>query len=173
MIFQVDHRTVTEGDVVEITWRCNDAESVLLTIDNGFKTTDIPLETSGTKRFRLNRSKGRTHLKLSVTVMGKSYSKTLAVKVKKIPTVKAEPVDSHGNPMSRLKLWWQNQLPKWRGAIAKFNMAIRALPEKKQLAIKMLSIISILLILSSIWPSIYHFVMFAIILYLMVILLKR
>ena len=68
MTFNIDRRTVTEGDVVELTWQCDGAESVTLTIDNGYRQTDIPLEISGTKRFRLNRSKGRTHLTIAVTM---------------------------------------------------------------------------------------------------------
>ena len=37
MIFNIDRRTVTEGDVVELTWQCDGAESVTLTIDNGYR----------------------------------------------------------------------------------------------------------------------------------------
>ena len=47
MTFDIDRRTVTEGDVVEVKWQCDEAESVKLTIDNGYRSTDIPLETSG------------------------------------------------------------------------------------------------------------------------------
>ena len=93
MTFNIDRRTVTEGDVVELTWQCDGAESVTLTIDNGYRSTDIPLEISGTKRFRLNRSKGRTHLTIAVTMAGKVYRKKIDVRVKKMPTVRAETVD--------------------------------------------------------------------------------
>ena len=32
----VDKTTVTEGDIVEMRWSCQNADSVELTLDNGF-----------------------------------------------------------------------------------------------------------------------------------------
>ena len=67
MTFTTDRTTVTEGEIVEVRWDCPGAESVDLTIDNGYKTSVIPLEIGGSKRFRLHRSKGRTRLITLVT----------------------------------------------------------------------------------------------------------
>ena len=49
MTFDIDRHTVTEGDVVEVKWQCAEAENVVLTLDNGFRSTDIPLENTGSK----------------------------------------------------------------------------------------------------------------------------
>ena len=173
MTFDIDRRTVTEGDVVEVRWQCAEAESVKLTLDNGYRSTDIPLENSGSKRFRLNRSKGRTHLTITVVINGKSYSKRINVRVKKMATVRAETVDQHGRRQGALQLWWQNRLTNWHAFRSKMKMALQALPERKQLAAKLMVTIGILLILSAIWPSLYNFSMVIIVLYLAFVLIKR
>ena len=82
MTFDVDRTTVTEGDVVEVRWDCSGADRVELKIDNGYKASVLPLDITGTKRFRLNRSKGRTRLTITAHVGGKKYSKTLKVRIK-------------------------------------------------------------------------------------------
>ena len=66
-------------------WDCTGADRVELKIDNGYKASVLNLEISGTKRFRLNRSKGRTALTITAWKDGKHGSKTLKVKVKEIP----------------------------------------------------------------------------------------
>ena len=50
----VDKTKVTEGDVVEMTWSCFAAEKVQLILDNGYKSSTIDVEPSGSKKFRLN-----------------------------------------------------------------------------------------------------------------------
>ena len=77
MIFTTDRTTLTEGEVIVINWNCLEAERVELRIDNGYKATVLPLELCGNKRFRLNRSKGRTSLTITARVNGKDYSKTI------------------------------------------------------------------------------------------------
>lgn len=173
MIFEVDHRCVTEGDVVEINWQCEDADSVSLKIDNGFKSNEIALDKSGTKRFRLNRSKGRTKLILSVNIQGKVHSKTIAVRVKKMPTMKAETVDHNGKRMGTINQWWQNVMTKWHNMTAKANMALQVLPVKKQIAAKLLLAIGVMLLISAIWPKFYSFALSILAIYLLVVLLKR
>ena len=173
MTFDIDRRTVTEGDVVEVKWQCDEAEGVRLTIDNGYRSTDIPLETSGSKRFRLNRSKGRTHLTITVRIMGKEYHKTIHVRVKKMPTVKAETVDNHGRRQGVLKQWWQKMLTNWHNWRNRLKYDIKALPERKQLAVKLLAIIGVILILSAIWPPVYAYGVMILVIYLIVVLFKR
>ena len=70
MIFTTDRTSLTEGEVITINWDCKSAERTELTIDNGYKATIIPLEVTGEKRFRLNRSKGRTRLTITAWVNG-------------------------------------------------------------------------------------------------------
>lgn len=173
MIFDIDRRTVTEGDVVEVKWQCAEAESVQLTIDNGYRSTNIPLETSGSKRFRLNRSKGRTHLTITVSIGGKSYTKRIHVRVKKMPTVRAETVDQQGRRQGWLRQWWQKGLTNWHDFRARLRQGIQALPERKQLAVKLLTLMGVILILSAIWPRVYSFGMMIMVAYLAYVMLKR
>ena len=173
MIFDIDRRTVTEGDVVEVKWQCAEAESVRLTIDNGYRSTEIPLENSGSKRFRLNRSKGRTHLTITVSIEGKSYSKRINVRVKKMPTVHAETVDQQGRRQGWLRQWWQKLLTNWHDFRARMRQGMQALPERKQLAAKTLAIIGVILILSAFWPRAYGFGMMILVVYLTYVMLKR
>ena len=173
MIFQIDRHSVTEGDVVELTWDCPGSEQTTLTIDNGFRTTEIPLETSGTKRFRLNRSKGRTHLTIAVAMGGKTYRKKIDVRVKKMPTVKAETVDHRGRKVGATGQWWQGVVTKWHDLRTKIRLAIQALPERKQMAVKLLAIIGVALMLTAIWPRLYSVVLTLVIVYLFVVLIRR
>ena len=173
MTFEIDRRTVTEGDVVEITWSCEEADSVNLTIDNGYRNTNIPLELTGSKRFRLNRSRGKTHLSLAVIIKGKVYSKKIDVRVKPIPTVRAQTVDSKGKPLGKMKIWWQNMLTKWHNFCVRTKMDVSALPESKQVALRALVILGIVLLLCAKWPKLLMFGLVAIVGYLLVVLLKK
>lgn len=173
MIFDIDRRSVTEGDIVEVTWRCEGAEQVGLTLDNGYRKTDIPLTISGSKRFRLNRSKGRTRLTIAATVDGKVYRKTHRVRVKEMPVLRAETVDHRGRRQSRLGQWWQQRLTKWHDFRNKQRYLLRALPERKQMAVRMLLILGGIMLLSAIWPRLYGLGMIALVVYLGVVLLKR
>ena len=173
MIFDIDRRTVTEGDVVEVKWQCAEAESVQLTIDNGYRSTNIPLETSGSKRFRLNRSKGRTHLTIAVTIGGKTYRKKIAVRVKKMPTMKAETVDHRGRKVSAIGGWWQRVMTKWHDSRSKLHLAMQVLPERKQMAVKVMAIMGVGLIVSAIWPILYGLVPMLVAGYLIYVLIRR
>lgn len=173
MIFEIDRRSVTEGDVVEINWQCEGAEEVKLTIDNGFRTTDIPLEISGSKRFRLNRSKGKTHMTIAVTTQGKVHRKTIDVRVKKLPTVKAETVDGNGKKLGFLNQWWQKVLTNWHNFTAKLKFAMSALPEGKQVIIKLMALLGVLLIIGAIWPKLQSFTLIILIIALTIGLLKK
>lgn len=173
MIFEIDRRSVTEGDVVEITWQCAGAEKVTLTIDNGFRATDIPLEVSGNKRFRLNRSKGKTHMTIAVATQGKVHRKTIDVRVKKLPTVKAETVDPNGKRVGFLNAWWQKVLTNWHNVGAKLKLAMSTLPEGKQVIVKLMALVGVLLIIGAIWPKLYGATLVVLIVVLAVGLLKK
>ena len=171
MTFTTDCRAVTEGDIVEVRWNCPGSAGVELTIDNGYKSSVIPLETCGSKRFRLHRSKGRTRLTLTAHVEGKSYSKTLRVKVKEIPVTKAETVDSQGRTLSRLRQWLN--LPRWQSLWRTYKMGRQAMPREKQLASRLLLLLGAVLLLSTFLPILLLVGLLAITGYLMWILLKR
>ena len=145
MTFTTDSTSLTEGDIITVTWDCHEAERVELTIDNGYKATAIPLELSGEKRFRLNRSKGRTRLTIAAWVGGKSYTKTIKVKVKEMRATRAETVgDDYATNMPKkgVAAWWQESKVRW-------NAAWQAMPPTKRLASKVLLALAVILLL---WP---------------------
>ena len=162
MTFDVDRTVVTEGDVIEIKWNCTGAERVELKIDNGFRATVLPLEENGSKKFRLNRSKGRTALTITAWKSGKHGSKTLKVKVKEMPTTHAETVDSQGKPLGALREWWQRWQPRWQ-----------SLPADKRMAVRMLLIIVALLLLTLLSPRLLLLGLTGLVIYLLYIVWKR
>lgn len=141
MTFDIDRTVVNEGDIVEVRWDCSGAERVELKIDNGYKASVIPLEISGSKRFRLKRSKGRTALTITAWKDGDHGSKTLKVKVKELPTTQAETVDSEGKPLSEAKQWWQQTRQRYQ-----------ALPPDKRLAARIALILCITFLLTLLSP---------------------
>lgn len=174
MTFTTDRTSLTEGEVIEINWNCSDADRVELSIDNGYKATALPLENSGTKRFRLNRSKGKTHLTMTAWVAGKSYSKTIKVAVKEIPVTRAEAVDQKGNPMGRLGEWWnQRVLPKWQAMRTGRNAAWQAMPPNKRMAARLLIILGLLGLVSVIAPWLFSLGLLGLMIYLAWVLLKK
>jgi hypothetical protein len=171
MTFTTDRTTVTEGEIVEVRWDCPGAEAVDLSIDNGYKTSVLPLETSGSKRFRLNRSKGRTRLVLTAHVDGKGFSKAIKVKVKEIPVTRAETVDHRGNPMGWAKRLW-NQ-PKWQALLTRYRQGRQAMPKEKKLASNVLLMLGAVLLLGAIFPILLPVGIFALACYLLWVVMKR
>lgn len=136
MTFTTDRTALDEGEIITVSWDCHEAERVELTIDNGYKATPIALDPAGSKRFRLNRSKGRTRLTVTAWVGGKSFSKTIKVKVREMPTTHAETVDERGRRVgaasglaAKLGTWWRRQ----RTA---YSTRMEALPPDKRLALR-------------------------------------
>ena len=171
MTFTTDRTTVTEGEIVEVHWDCPGASSVDMTIDNGFKSSVIPLEQGGSKRFRLNRSKGRTKMTLTAYVEGKPYSKTIRVKVKEIPVTKAETVDHQGRTMSRLRQWLN--MPRWQMFWRNYRQAKMAMPKEKRLASRILLLLGLVMLLSTLSPVLMGVGMMAVAGYLGWVILKR
>ncbi len=171
MTFTIDKTTVTEGDVVEVRWDCPGAERAELMLDNGFKATTLPLELSGSKRFRLHRSKGRTRLVITAYVGGKRFSKTLRVKVKPIPVTRAETVDHRGRRVGRLKEWLS--MPKWQSWKARYRQGWQMLTPEKRLASRLLMILGAVLLLATLAPILLLLGLFGLSMYLMWILMRR
>lgn len=162
MTFDIDRTTVTEGDIVEVTWDCTGADRVELNINNGFKSSIIPLEISGTKRFRLNRSKGRTALTITAWKNGKSGSKTLKVRVNEMPTTHAETVDSRGQTMGPLRQWWHKIQPRWQ-----------SLSAEKRMATRVLLLLAAILLITLFFPTLFFLGITALMIYLAYILWKK
>lgn len=162
MTFDVDRTTVAEGDVVEIKWDCSGAERVELKIDNGYKATVLPLELSGSKRFRLNRSKGRTALTVTAWKDGKHGSKTIKVRVTEIPTARAETVDSEGRRVGSVQQWWQ-----------RMRQRVQSLPPEKQTATYALTILAATMLLAMFIPRVLLVGLLGLTIYLVYVLRKR
>lgn len=166
----VDKTKVTEGDIVEMSWSCSPAEKVQLTLDNGYKTNTIDVESSGSKKFRLNRSKGRTHLVICVTNGGKPYYKSVGVRVRKMKASKAEEVYDYtghkGVRRNGLRMSWNNYKEKMK-------MAFGYLPEKKRLAVQLLLALGIIMLLTAIWPKLTSLGFLALAAYLFWIIWKK
>ena len=171
MTFKTDRTTVTEGEIVELTWECPGSEKVELTIDNGYKASIIPIETSGSKRFRLHRSKGRTRLTLTAYVEGKGFSKTLKVRVKPMPVTRAETVDQRGKRMGWLRQ--KIDLSKWQMALARYRQSRQAMPKEKRLASRVLLILAAALLLSTLSPVLLTIGIAALAGYMAWIVMKR
>lgn len=166
MTFTTDRTSLTEGEIIEITWDCHEAERVELNIDNGFKATAIALDLTGTKRFRLNRSRGKTKLTLTAWVNGKDYSKTIKVKVYEMPTVEAETVDDKGRTVGKSQQWWQTYSQRWR-------TSWQAMTPQKQLATKVLVALAVLMLFSRLLPALFFFGLIAIMIWMVIIITKR
>ena len=165
--FTTDTDTVTEGDVISIQWSCNPADSVRLIIDNGFKTNTIDVEASGIKRFRLNRSKGKTKLTIIALYNGKEASKTIKVKVKDMEVINAETVnDGHAYSGSHSMSWWKKTKMK-------LLYLWMTLPPTKKIVVIILNFLLVLLVMSLIFPRFLLFGLTMIIIYLTYFLLKK
>lgn len=166
----VDKTKVTEGDVVEMTWSCSAAEKVQLILDNGYKSSTIDVEPSGSKKFRLYRSKGKTHLVICVTNSGKQYYNSVCVRVQKMKATKAEEVHDYTGTKGVHKNGLRTSL---ENAKAKIKMAWGYIPESKRLAVKVLAILTVIMILTAIWPRLISFSFFVLIAYLCWIIWKK
>ena len=162
MTFDVDRTTVTEGDVVEVKWDCTGADRVELSIDNGYKTSVMQLELTGIKRFRLNRSKGRTTLTITAWKGDKHGSKTLKVRVREMQATRAETVDDHGQRVNPVKDWWQRMQPRWQ-----------ALPPEKRLASRIGLILAGVLLLGMLAPRLFLIGLLGLMGYLLYVVWKR
>ncbi|MGN0032218.1 MAG: hypothetical protein ACI358_00300 [Candidatus Limimorpha sp.] len=165
--FTTDSDNVTEGDVISIKWSCDPADSVRLTIDNGFKATVLDVENSGSKRFRLNRSKGKTRLTITAYYNGKESSKTIKVKVKEMEVINAETVNDHRTYGSNNSMSW------WQRTKMRFVYSWMALPPTKKIVVVILSFLLLLLIISLIFPRFLIFGLTMIIIYLIYVLMKK
>jgi hypothetical protein len=141
MTFTTDRTALDEGEIITVSWDCHEAERVELTIDNGYKATPIALDLAGSKRFRLNRSKGRTRLTVTAWVGGKSYSKTIKVRVRPMPTTHAETVDDSGRRVGQGPRLTERIGAWWRRRRAAYNERMQALPPDKRLATRTVNLL--------------------------------
>lgn len=168
MKFNVDKSTITEGDIVEVTWDCTGADNVSLYIDNGFKKSNIPLELMGSKRFRLNRSKGKTIITIEAEVKGKKHHAQAKVKVKPIAVTQSETVYENGKSG-----FWQGLKYKFKNMFSNLRLKWSHLPHKKKVALAILLGILVVALLSPLLPVLFGIGIILLIVYLVIVLLRR
>lgn len=158
-IFNIDKTTVTEGDIVELRWDCGAAEKVFLTIDNGYKSTRIETDRNGSKKFRLNRSRGKTILTLEAVTGGKSERKRIGVKVKRLKSTKAESFDNSQFRQARDTFARKPLRERWELLKPAIRTAWQYMPEKKRTAYKILGILLLLMLLAAIAPKLMELIL--------------
>lgn len=173
MNFSTDKKSLTEGDVIELTWNCPGAERVELTIDNGYKRSMVSLEASGAKKFRLNRSRGKTRLVVTSWKAGRKTSRTVRVRVRPIPTLRAEEVDDRGRTPGLLKQWWRRMHAKGQNSRSRTRQAWQAMPERKRLASTVMLVLAGIAVISSFIPRIMPIGLLVLMLYLGWVVLKK
>lgn len=166
----VDKNKVTEGDIVEVTWSCSPADRIQFTLDNGFKANSIDVESSGSKKFRLNRSKGRTHLVIAVQYGGKTYYRSVTVRVRKMKATKAEKVYDYTGAKGVRANGLKNS---WLNFKSKMKMAWSYMPENKRLAYKVLTALCVVALLSLISPKILSIGLLVVSGYLCYVIFKK
>lgn len=166
MTFTTDQTTLIEGEIIGITWDCREAERVELTIDNGYKSTVLPLDLYGTKRFRLNRSRGKTKLIITAWVGGRSFSKTIKVRVLEVPANHPEILDDKGNTVSGFRQWLDTVTRRWR-------TTWQGMTPVKQLATKILVALAVLMLFSRLLPALFFFGLLAIMIWMVFVITRH
>lgn len=169
--FKADKQRVTEGDVVEVVWSCTNAELVQFTIDNGYKTITQTVESSGSKKFRLNRSSGKTQLVISATNDGKTYYKSVSVRVKRAKKTKtASDYDDYTGYAGAKRNGFRNT---WANFKTKVKYAWGGLTENKKLSYKVLTLLCLALMFSTFTPVLSNVCILVAVGYLLWTVLKR
>lgn len=161
----IDKKRITECEIVQITWKTETATKAQLTIDNGHSTHTTEVEPSGTKKFKLNRP-GKTRFTLLTEENGKTRTRTVAVRVRKIKLTRATTVDDRGKRLPRWKEKWQQA--KYR-ALCAWNTFTPA----KRLAFRILLMLALLSLAISLFPKIFVFCLLAIMGYLVWFIYKH
>ena len=153
LTFNIDKKQVTERECFTITWDCPNPDMVSLSIEDGVKSLH-QLSDSGSRSFPASGNADKITLTLRASIGGKVEEKKAYVKVKR-KVLKAEKV--HGSAKSSKS--WQNPIdfskmkPWWNGLISKFKLAWTYMPENKKLAYKILGLIMVSMVLTSISPK--------------------
>lgn len=194
MDFKVDKKRVNEGDIVEVTWSCPQAESAKITINNGFRSSTSEVEKEGTKKYKLNRSNGKTVISLETVVNGKSVTQTQKIHVKKVREKKQkngqdgngyrQTNGGNGQDGSRYRQGekkydsyenlsnhpFREKINSWKSRL-KYFWQMQS-PQKRQSYI-LISAICIIMIVAPFFPSIVYFGLCTIAFYLLWTIAKR
>lgn len=173
MIFTIDKDKVTEGDIVELKWDRTGSTSTSITIDNGYKSVTSAVESCGSKRIRLNRSKGRTKFILTAEIDGKTKVDKLSVRVKKVKAEKAKASNPDSGYAKYTRLDNNNFKDKIRDLRTNLRFAWQRQSEKNRFAIVVLSLLALILIITSLAPKFIFFGLTVLALYILISIYKK
>lgn len=105
-----DRKSASEGEFIDIKWNCDACpDSLLLTIDSGYKCDTIAVADSGSTRIAMSRSKGKTTISLKAVISGKKVSESIDIRIKNAKTSRP----AKGTGISKLKLWKEKLQAGW------------------------------------------------------------
>lgn len=105
-----DRKSASEGEFIDIKWNCDACpDSLLLTIDSGYKCDTIAVADSGSTRIAMSRSKGKTTITLKAVISGKKVSESVDVRIKNAKTSRP----AKGTGISKLRLWKEKLQAGW------------------------------------------------------------
>ena len=114
-----DRKSASEGEFIEIRWNCDACpDSLLLTIDSGYKCDTIAVADSGSTRIMISRSKGKTVVSLNAVISGKKVTESVGIRIKNSKTKmwKEKVVAKWYVFRAQMKYWWLSQ-KKWQKAL--------------------------------------------------------
>ncbi len=171
MKFKVSKRIVREGDIVEVTWECPEAESARITIDNGYRSASAVVPSSGSKKYKLNRSKGRTRITLFANCHDTSVHREIFIIVRKSRSSRAKSEDNVYDSYTRMDK--PNVKQRFRIFRERLSYAWQYVPAQKKLAYTLLLLLSLVMLLSAFIPKVTYFGLFALAAYLLWYIYKK
>jgi hypothetical protein len=173
MNFTIDKDKVTEGDIVELKWDCPGSTMTSIAIDNGYKSATSSVEASGSKRIKLNRSKGRTKFTLTAEIDGKKVVDKLSVRVKKAKAEKVHEAKPDGGYDKYTRLDHNNLKDKFRDFRTKARYAWQRQSEKNRFAIIVLAALTLIMVMSSFAPKFIYFGLLMLAIYVLFSIYKK
>lgn len=152
--FDVDRRSAKEGETITVTWDCGVPDSVSLRVDNGYRPFILQLADSGSRAIAIEKSKGKTTLRLTASCGTRKESREIVVKVKNTKVIKAKEVRyrrSRRNTSTTLPSFrelWQRLRSGLRGFVQRVEYAWRTMPPRTKRIYKFL-----LILLAAMWIS--------------------
>ena len=152
--FDVDRRSAKEGESITVTWDCGVPDSVSLRVDNGYRPFILQLADSGSRAIAIEKSKGKTTLRLTASCGTRKESREIVVKVKNTKVIKAKEVRyrrSRRNTSTALPSFrelWGKLRSGLRGFVQRVEYAWRTMPPRTKRIYKFL-----LILLAAMWIS--------------------
>lgn len=171
MKFKVSRRIVREGDIVEVTWECPEAESARITIDNGYRSASAVVPSSGSKKYKLNRSKGRTRITLSANCHGTPVHREIFIIVRKARSSKAKGDNTVYDSYTRMDK--PNLQQRFKIFRERLSYAWQYVPAQKKLAYKILLLLLVVMLISAFIPKVTYFGLLAVAAYLLWYIYKK